>query len=79
MKNMTLEHIAIACGGTYYGSEEAKMTEIQGAVTDSRQVGEGYLFIPVRGAKVDGHSFIPAVFAQGAAAVLSEEVLTDPA
>ena len=79
MKNMTLEHIAIACGGTYYGSEEAKTTEIQGAVTDSRQVGEGYLFIPVRGAKVDGHSFIPAVFAQGAAAVLSEEVLTDPA
>ena len=79
MKNMTLEHIAIACGGTYYGSEEAKTTEIQGAVTDSRQVGEDYLFIPVRGAKVDGHSFIPAVFAQGAAAVLSEEVLTDPA
>lgn len=76
---MTLEHIAIACGGTYYGSEEAKTTEIQGAVTDSRQVGEGYLFIPVRGAKVDGHSFIPAVFAQGAAAVLSEEMLTDPA
>lgn len=79
MKNMTLEHIAIACGGTYYGSEEAKTTEIQGAVTDSRQVGEDYLFIPVRGAKVDGHSFISAVFDQGAAAVLSEEVLTDPA
>lgn len=79
MKNMTLEHIAAACGGTYYGSEEEKNVEICGAVTDSRQVTDGYLFIPVRGAKVDGHSFIPAVFAQGAAAVLSEEVLADPA
>ena len=62
MKNMTLEHIAQACGGTYIGEECDRKKEIQGAVIDSRLVGEGYLFIPIRGARVDGHDFIPAVF-----------------
>lgn len=61
MKNMTLEHIAQACGGTYIGEECDRKKEIQGAVIDSRLVGEGYLFIPIRGARVDGHDFIPAV------------------
>ena len=54
MKNMTLEHIAQACGGTYIGEECDRKKEIQGAVIDSRLVGEGYLFIPIRGARVDG-------------------------
>lgn len=75
MKNMTLEHIAEACSGIYYGEERAKQTVIRGAVTDSRQVEEGFLFIPVKGARVDGHDFIPQVFRQGAAAVLSEKKL----
>ena len=46
---------------------------------DSRLVEKDYLFIPVRGEKVDGHSFIPSVFEKGALAVLSEEKLEDPA
>ena len=77
MKNMTLENIAKACGGTYIGSEEERKNEIKGAVTDSRQVEEGYLFIPIKGARVDGHDFIPKVMEQGAAATLSEKELTD--
>ena len=79
MKNMTLEHIAAVCGGTYIGNEADKTREIQGAVIDSRLVEKDYLFIPVRGEKVDGHSFIPSVFEKGALAVLSEEKLEDPA
>ena len=79
MKNMTLEHIAAVCGGTYIGNEEDKTREIQGAVIDSRLVEKDYLFIPVRGEKVDGHSFIPSVFEKGALAVLSEERLENPA
>lgn len=75
MKNMTLANIAKACGGTYIGSEDEKQILIKGAVTDSRQVEEGFLFIPIKGARVDGHDFIPGVFAQGAAAVLSEKKL----
>lgn len=78
MKNMTLEHIAAVCGGTYIGSETDKKREIMGAVIDSRLVEKDYLFIPVRGEKVDGHSFIPSVFEKGALAVLSEEKLESP-
>ena len=77
MKNMTLEHITQACHGRYIGRKEMLQTKIQGAVTDSRQVEEGYLFIPIQGAKVDGHDFIPAVAEKGAAAVLSERELPD--
>lgn len=72
MKNMTLEHIAAVCGGTYIGNEADKKREIKGAVIDSRLVEKDYLFIPVRGEKVDGHSFIPSVFEKGALAVFSE-------
>lgn len=79
MKNMTLENIAVACGGVYFGSEEAKQLEITGAVIDSRLVEPGYLFIPIRGARVDGHDFIPSVFEKGALAVLSEQELSNPA
>lgn len=79
MKNMTLEQIAGACGGTYVGTEEDKKKEISGAVIDSRLVETGYLFIPIKGAKVDGHRFIPDVFAKGALAVLSEQELDHPA
>ena len=73
MKNMTLERITEVCGGVYYGSEADKKKEIAGAVIDSRQVESGYLFIAVKGEKVDGHQFIPQVFEKGALAVLSEQ------
>lgn len=79
MQNMTLEQIAGACGGTYVGSETDKKKEINGVVIDSRLVEPGYLFIPIKGAKVDGHRFIPDVFAKGALAVLSEQKLNNPA
>lgn len=79
MKNMTLEHIAEACGGRYIGSESAKQKEIMGAVIDSRLVEKDYLFIPIKGEKVDGHSFIPSVFEKGALAVLSEQPMEQPA
>ena len=79
MPNMTLANIAKACEGVYIGDEALAECTITGAVTDSRQVEEGYLFIPIRGEKVDGHDFIPAVFEKGALAVLSEKELTDAA
>ena len=77
MKNMTLENIAKACNGTYFGEEQKKQNQICGAVTDSRQVEEGFLFIPIKGARADGHDFIPDVWNKGAVAVLSEKKLKD--
>lgn len=79
LEQMTLENIAKACGGTYVGDDALRGSEITGAVIDSRQVEPGYLYIPIRGERVDGHRFIPDVFEKGALAVLSEEPLEHPA
>ena len=79
MKNMTLANIAAACGGIYYGTDAEKEKEIAGAVIDNRLIEKDYLFIAIKGARVDGHSFIPAAFEAGALAVLSEHELENPA
>ena len=79
MPNMTLKNIALACEGTYVGAKELEEIVICGAVIDSRLVEEGYLFIPIKGERVDGHKFIPQVFEKGACCVLSEIDLEDPA
>lgn len=55
--------------------EKALDTEVSSIVTDSRKAGEGALFGAIAGARVDGHDFIPSVFAQGAVCVLSEKML----
>lgn len=77
MKNLTLLNITSACDGQYVGEESRKSSEIQGAVTDSRQVEEGFLFVPIKGERVDGHDFIPSVFEKGALAALSEKPLNN--
>lgn len=74
MKNITLENIARVTGGTLYGANpEVATTEATGVVIDSRQITEGGIFIATKGERVDGHSFIPAVFAAGALGVICEE------
>ena len=79
MKEMSLIQIARACRGTYVGGEDRKNQEVSGVVIDSRLAAPGYLFAAVKGARVDGHSFIPTVFAKGAAAVLCEQLPEHPA
>ena len=79
MPNMTLKNIALACDGTYVGTKKLEEKVICGAVIDSRLVEEDFLFIPIKGERVDGHKFIPQVFEQGACCVLSEIDLENPA
>ena len=62
----TLAEIAMVCGGTAVGQ-----AQISGVVIDSREADAGDLFIPLKD-KRDGHDFIDAAFAGGAAAALSE-------
>lgn len=51
----------------------AASLRITGLTPDSRQVAPGFLFIALKGATVDGASFIPAAKAAGAVAVLAED------
>ena len=77
MKNLTLENIAKACGGNYHGPEDDKGKEVSSITTDSRTAKAGSLFVAIKGERVDGHSFIPAVYQQGALCVLCQEVPED--
>ncbi|MFR8168595.1 MAG: UDP-N-acetylmuramoyl-tripeptide--D-alanyl-D-alanine ligase [Lachnospiraceae bacterium] len=78
MKNLTLEHITDCCHGTYIGTEEQQGFEVTGVVIDSRKVEAGNLFVAIKGERVDGHTFIDAVYEQGAAAVVSQQRLENP-
>ena len=53
--------------------------EIGGVSYDSRKTQPGDLFVAIRGFESDGHKFIPAAMARGAAAVLCEEAPADGA
>ncbi|MBP3726353.1 MAG: UDP-N-acetylmuramoyl-L-alanyl-D-glutamate--2,6-diaminopimelate ligase [Bacteroidaceae bacterium] len=48
--------------------------DISHVALDSRQVSRGGLFVAMRGTQLDGHRFIDAVLAQGAVAIVCEEV-----
>ena len=75
MKNMSLNEITIAVGGQYFGDDAFLTQNITGVTIDSRKVETGYLFVPIKGARVDGHDFIPDVMAKGALCTFSEHVL----
>lgn len=51
-------------GELLWGQEEGMVTNV---VTDSRKAGEGSLFVPIVGERVDAHQFIPQVMEAGAA------------
>ncbi len=57
------------------GQREA---EILGLAYDSRRVSTGYLFVAVRGYKLDGHDFMGDAVARGAAALLIERGHVSP-
>ena len=80
MKGMKLRYIADACGGILHvapGREELFDREASCMITDSRQAKDGAVFAAIKGERVDGHSFIPQVFASGALAVLTEQDLPE--
>ncbi len=71
MKPITLREVAQACGGTLHGDPDLQITSI---VTDSRKATSGSLFAAIKGARVDGHRFIPMTVEQGAVCVLCEDI-----
>lgn len=75
MKNLTLEHIAQACHGRYCGPEDKKQICVTSITSDSRKAEPGCLFVPIPGARVDGHDYIGQVMEAGALGTLSEKEL----
>lgn len=65
--------IAAATGGTAHGSFQVSGVEI-----DSREVGEGDLFVALKGAAMDGHRFVEGALARGAAGVLVSQPVDGP-
>lgn len=51
--------------------------QITGVTENSRDVRPGYVFVAIRGGTADGHRYIPHALAQGAAAVVGTEPITD--
>ncbi len=64
-------------GITVVERKGAAVSKVSGVESDSRQVKPGYLFVAVRGASVDGHTFIPQAMAQGAKVIVCEEFPTE--
>ncbi len=66
-------------GKVHVQSEVAPTSDtiFRSAQHDSRQVGPGDLFVALKGERVDGHTFIPAVARAGAIGVLCSEPATD--
>lgn len=65
----TLAEVAQATGGALHGADR----RVEGVCTDSRKAGAGALFVALRGARHDAHSFLPAVAEAGAAALVAED------
>ena len=68
-----LERLEYTC---LQGSLDMEIAEV---VADSRKAKEGSLFICIRGAVVDGHTFASAVAAQGTKVIVVEEPVEVPA
>ena len=70
MKTYTAEQVAAITNGILLcGDPQTEITNIQ---YDSREVTDGTLFVPIKGAKTDAHKFIEDCFRKGAAAAFTE-------
>lgn len=66
---ITAGRVAEITQGALSGDADAPVTDVN---HDSRQAGNGSLFVAVRGELFDAHKFIPTVMQQGALGVISE-------
>ncbi|MBF0292589.1 MAG: UDP-N-acetylmuramoyl-tripeptide--D-alanyl-D-alanine ligase [Nitrospinae bacterium] len=78
MARFSAAEIAQAVGGELVAHKKA---EVNGVVTDSRNISRGSLFVAIKGPNHDGHRFVRDAFAKGAAVALISEhslMLTEP-
>ncbi len=75
MEALSVKEIVKAVGGVLLsGDENIRVTSVS---TNSRELIEGALFVPIIGERVDGHKFIAGAIDQGAKAVFTADVPDD--
>lgn len=72
---LTVKEAAEAIGGKVIVGENISFNS-ESIATDSNKAAEGALFIPVIGARVDGHRFIEGAFDNGASCTLTSKALS---
>jgi len=75
LETLTLDRIARATGGHVRGAPAAS---VRGVSIDSRTIGEGQLFVAVKGPRFDGHEFVSAALERGAAAAMVHRDVSVP-
>jgi UDP-N-acetylmuramoyl-tripeptide--D-alanyl-D-alanine ligase len=71
MKALNIWDVCKAVKGEFVNEASIKEQWIKGVTIDSRQVKEGYLFIPIKGERFDGHDFFEKAYEAGAQLVLT--------
>lgn len=73
--DFSIEEIARAAGGrlVLQGGTVKSGTNVASVILDSRKAEEGCVFLATVGERVDGHRFIPEVFAKGAALAVTQK------
>ncbi len=66
---MLLSEAAHAVGGTFIGQD----VRFDAVTTDSRQAGDGDLFVALKGERFDGHDFVAQCFARGVVAAMVQK------
>ena len=74
MKNLTIENIVKAVEGELFYCSDNNSITAENVVIDSRISTTNSVFIATKGERVDGHSFIKAVFDKGALAAIVEKL-----
>lgn len=72
MKPFGLKDALAAMEGEFFGDPRALERPVTSVTSDSRTAGKGSLFVAFKGARVDGHDYMRACIARGAAACVSE-------
>ena len=70
IENFSVSKILKSTGGTLiFGSEDEGVLSIS---TDSREIGDKCLYIPIKGEKFDGHTFLEGALKNGAEGYLTQ-------
>jgi UDP-N-acetylmuramoyl-tripeptide--D-alanyl-D-alanine ligase len=78
MKPLTIQQIRRAVGGKILVEIPSNAPRVMAVCTDSRQMQQSSLFVPIRGDHHDAHRFLPDAAAGGAVAALVDHVPDQP-